>query len=534
MNAAVRLHFAAKAVCIVIGILLLLAYLPVTAADPDPCAGLLSAEQLLLLPDAPTTLVSAENIAATISLPGHCRVRGYVAPQVNFELRLPVDWNGKFLMQGCGGLCGRIPGAACDDALARNYAVVATDLGHQAPSFQALWALDNLRAEIDFAYRGTHVVAVAAKALVNLFYSRPPSYSYFRGCSTGGRQGLVEAQRFPQDFDGIIAGAPVLNETATAALHLIWSGRANLDANRQPIMSAARVAEVQGAVVGHCDLLDGFQDGIIDDPRRCDWEAALRQCEEGDICVSAAELSVLRKFYDGPSNSKGELLLPGGLMPGSEYEWVPYFVGQDGPAVFHPDGPIKQLYQSLLFYRDPGPGHSAWEFNFDNDPQRLALMETFYTALNPDLRKFRDHGGKLIIYQGWDDVEVTPLNTIDYFETMQATMGGEEKTKEFARLFMLPGVAHCRRGPGADTVDWLTTLERWVEEGQMPDRLVAHHPLQQQSYMGLPRPRFPLPDDQYDWTRPVFPYPNVSHFGLSGDPADQRNWFRRPPASDNR
>ena len=486
----------------------------------DSCAALL-ANDYLDIPDAPTSITSAAVVADREDLPAHCLVRGYVAPQVNFELRLPVDsWNEKFLMQGCGGLCGRVAGASCDDALARDYAVVVTDMGHSGPSYEALWAYDNLDAEIDFAYRATHVVAVAAKALLADFYGRPHRFAYFRGCSTGGRQGLIEAQRFPKDFDGIIAGAPVLDETGTAALHLIWSGLANLDSDGGPILSPADVDNMAAAVIKLCDENDGFADGIIEDPRNCDWQAAVPRG------LAPEKRETLRKLYAGASDSRGRRLVPGGLMPGSEYEWVPNFVGRDGPQVFHPDGPVKQLYQFLLFLDDPGPDHSASEFDFDRDPARMALMEVIYSAKNPDLRNFRDAGGKLILYQGWDDAEVTPMNTIDYFETMRATMGGSEPTAQFARLFMLPGVAHCRRGPGADAVDWLTLLENWVERGDAPDQALAHHLVESQGYMGLPRLRYPLPEDSYDWTRPVFPYPDLARYSGDGPASDAANWQR--------
>lgn len=474
------------------------------------CRSLAGAAGLDSLPDAPTVVTAADELPAAGAVPSHCRVRGYVAPQVRFELRLPaLSWNGKLLFQGCGGLCGGISSPACDDALERGYAVVATDMGHQGPAFRALWALHDRQAEIDFAYRATHVVAVAAKALVSRHYGRGPAHSYFRGCSTGGRQGLISAQRFPGDFDGIIAGAPVLDETGTAALHLIWSGRANLDAGGEPILSAAQVARVRALVLAACDELDGSPDGIIDDPRSCDWRTAVPACAAGrgdDSCFTDAEIGVLDRLYGGARTSAGEPLVTGGLMPGSEYEWVPNFVGDDGPAVFHPDGPVSELYQALIFFDDPGPGHSAAAFDFDRDPPRLALIETLYSARNPDLRAFARRGGKLILYQGWDDAEVTPLNTVDYFETMQRTMGGAGPTRAFARLFMLPGVAHCRRGPGADAVDWLGYLEAWVERAEPPDLVTAHHLVEEQNYLGLPRPRFPLPADAYDWTREIEPY----------------------------
>lgn len=501
---------------------------PIEVPADTACSELLQAPGFLEIPDAPTTLVSAAVVPAKDGLPEHCEVRGYVAPQVNFELRLPITaWNGKFLMQGCGGLCGGINSAACDDVLARNYSVVMTDMGHQAPSFQALWAYRNLPAEIDFAYRATHVVAVAAKVIVDAFYGTLPRWSYFRGCSTGGRQGLIEAQRFPADFDGIISGAPVLNETGIAALHLIWSGRANLDDARVPILSVEQVAAVHQSVIAACDSSDGLTDDIIEDPRRCDWEAAVPKCSGSDAgvdCLSVAAIDTLRKLYGGAQNSAGEFLSPGGLMPGSEYEWVPYFVGQDGPATFHPDGPIKQLYQNLLFFVDPGPGHSAWEFDFDRDPPRLELMERLYSALNPDLQKFKARGGKLIIYQGWDDAEVPPMHTINYFETVQATMGGSIATAEFLRLFMLSGMAHCRRGPGADTIDWLTYLEQWVESDRPPASVIAYHQTTPQDYLGLPRPRFPLTRDAFDWARPVYPYPDVARFTGKGDLNEPSNW----------
>jgi len=479
---------------------------PLHAVAPVDCATLLR-QNFQSLPDALTTLSVAREVAATPELPAHCQVQGFVAPQVRFELRLPEPgrWNGKFLMQGCGGLCGEVEPATCDDVLARDYAVVVTDMGHQAQPWQSAWAYNNLPAEVDFAYRATHVVAVAAKAIIAARYGRPPARSYFRGCSTGGRQGLVSAQRFPGDFDGIIAGAPVLSETGVAALHLMWSGQANLDAAGRPILSAAKVAWVHRLVLAACD---GRSDGVINDPEACAWQPGDHQCpavSSGEECLTAAEVAVLRRLYDGARNSAGEPLFDGGLARGSEYEWVPNFIGKDGPALFAPGGPIQDLYRYLIFLPDPGPGSEA-RFNFDTDPPRLALMESLYTALNPDLSAFRNRGGRLLIYQGWDDIEVPPRLVTRYFDRMARAMGGPAATRDFARLYLLPGVAHCRRGPGADTVDWLAVLERWVEQGQAPEAVTAYHLTKEQNYRGLPRPRFPLDSADYDRTALIPPY----------------------------
>ena len=469
------------------------------------CAALLR-QSFANLPDSPTTISSARHVPASADLPAHCQVQGFVAPAVNFEVRLPDHWNGKFLHQGCGGLCGTVQPATCDDALARNYAVAVTDMGHQGKPWQSAWAYNDLPAEIDFAYRATHVVTVAARAIISSHYGRPASRAYFRGCSTGGRQGLVSAQRFPGDFDGIIAGAPVLDETGVAALHLMWSGQANLDAQGQPLLRPVHVELLRTAVLQACDAKDGKRDGILDDPRRCTFDPVALACP-GDVtsenCLTAGQQSAVRKLYEGARNSRGELLFAGGLSRGSEYEWVPNFVGRDGPAVFDPAGPISELYRYLIFMPDPGPDAQAAVFNFDADPPRLALMETLYTAQNPDLSAFRARGGKLILYHGWDDAEIPPALMLRYFERVQRTMGGAKAAGAFARLFMLPGVAHCRRGPGADTADWLTYLERWVEQGKAPDAVDTFHLTMEQDYLGLPRPRFPLPATGFDRVKPI-------------------------------
>lgn len=509
------------------------------ARQPDanpatPACRAVMLQDFTTLPDAVTAIQTATVIAPKGDLPEYCRIEGYVSPRIGFEVRLPTTtWNGKFMMQGCGGMCGKLNMEAAEDSLVRGYAVVNTDLGHRGESFIATWAYNDIQAEIDFGYRATHVVATAAKAIVGAYYGKPPSYSYFNGCSTGGRQAMVQAQRFPYDFDGIISGAPVLNEIGDGILHLLWSARANADKDGNPIMDARKIPMLRKAVMAKCDKLDGLEDNILQDPRACDFKPEELQCKgkENATCLTAAEVSVVNKIYDGAKNSKGDLLFPGGMARGSEYEWSPAFVGANTPdgkktngLALAPSSMIYQFAQYLTFFNDPGPGYNPMSYDWDRDPQRLMLTETFYNAQNPDLRKFKANGSKIILYHGWDDLEIPPGLSLDYYETAARTMGGYEATREFFRLYMVPGMAHCRRGPGADGLDVITAIENWVEKGQAPDALPAYKMAKDQPYNGLPRLRFPLKPEDYVWVRPVYAYPDVATWDGKGDWKDPASW----------
>lgn len=512
---------------------------PTTTPAAARCAAILR-QDFTQLPDATTAIQSAAVVAPERDLPEYCRVGGVVSPRIVFELRLPTTrWNGKFLMQGCGGMCGALNMAAAEDSLVRGYAVVNTDMGHAGAGFIATWAYNDRQAEIDFAYRATHVVAVAAKAIVAAYYGQAPAYSYFNGCSTGGRQGMVQAQRFPDDFDGIVAGAPVLNEIGDGTLHLLWSARANIDAAGRPIIDARKLPKLRGAVMAKCDMHDGVKDNVLQDPRRCGFAPEEMQCKgkERPDCLTAAEVAAVKRIYEGAHNSKGEKLFPGGMARGSEYEWSPAFVGPtraDGTrtpgAILDRSSMIYQFTQYLTFFDDPGPGYDPMTFDWDRDPPRLMLTETLYNAQNPDLRKFKAAGKKLILYHGWDDMEIPPGLSVDYYDTVVNTMGGLEATRDFFRLFMIPGMAHCRRGPGADGFDPVIALEAWVETGRAPEFILTHKMVKDQPYAGLPRLRFPLKREDYTWTRPVYAYPDVTLYDGDGDWQDPANWVpQRPP-----
>ncbi len=449
------------------------------AAD-DACTALATA----LVPGA--TIKSAAAIAATGDLPAHCRVQGTIPQAIRFELRLPLaGWNGKFYMAGCGGFCGSLeadrPGVvnALNHGLRRGYASATTDSGHTGTSVtDGRWALDNPAAEADWGWRSVTETTRVSRDLVRAFYGRPASRSYFSGCSTGGRMGLMAAQRFPHDFDGIIAGAPALDYTGLVATQLAWIVQANTAADGSEILDRAKVPLITKAVLETCDGIDGQRDGLIDDPRRCDWKPEQLQCKGAAAadCLTAREIGVLDHWYMPVTGGDGRIQYPGGVPKGSEPYWPVWLSGIPGsnaPALAGRFG--TDFLRYMAFVPDVGAEFDVRNYDFDRDPPRLATMARIYDATNPDLAAFRDRGGKLLVFHGWADPLVTPQRTIDYYDAVRATMGGAESTAQFARLFLLPGVDHCgiQPGPGAKSVDFdpLPALEAWVERNEAPATL---------------------------------------------------------------
>lgn len=488
-------------------------------------------------------LLSAADVPASGDLPAYCRVLGYVRPAINFEIRLPAEgWNGKFYEVGCGGFCGMLlsdaPGFtnAANYGLRRRYATATMDSGHWgAASPDGRWAYANPVAKVDWATRSVPEVAKLGKALVRAFYGRAQDHAYFAGCSTGGRMAAMEASRkaTAADFDGVIVGAPALDYTGLVATAFAWVVQANTWPDGKPILSAAKAKLAGDAAYAACDAKDGAKDGLIADPRRCDWKPAALQCKPGANsdadCLTAQEVGVLDKWYAGPRNSRGEALYPGGLPVGSEPNWGLWMFGAGPVPAFLPRF-AQDFLRYMAFEPDAGPTYEVRQFDFDRDPARLAAMAGLYNATtfdpahpdalgNTDFADFRQAGGKMIVYHGWADPLVTPFLTVAWYDAIARANGGADKARDFARLFMVPGMDHCginTAGPGiADTgIDPLTALERWVEQGEAPDALLATKADAQ---------------GHTAWSRPVCAWPMQAAYG-GGDPKEPGSFRCEAPA----
>ena len=454
-----------------------------------------------------------------------CRIDGTVLGNSGFMLDLPVHgWNGKYLQQGCGGACGVTAFYWCFDALKRGYACLGTDMGHRSGLADWRWARDDIPRKADFGFRATHAAALAGRAITHAFYAAPVSRAYFMGCSTGGRQAYTLAQRYPADFDGIVAGSAPHSESGSG-LQLAWSVRSNMDAQGGYILQAPQAHLLHDAVTRLCDMNDGVKDGLIGDPRRCHFDPGALACKPGDAgadCLTAAQIGAARKMYAGPHDSHGQQIgTQGGLMPGSELNWIgDYMPRGDKPPQYV--GFMTSFFRNMAFDPSPPESWTLADLDFDRDPQRLGNSASLFDATNPDLRSYKARGGKLLAFQGWNDTSVVPSGTIDYYEAATREMGGHAALASFYRLFMIPGMRHCSsNSDGADVIDYLGALEAWVEKGQAPDRLVGHQVAWPAPVISTPV--FPVAPELIRKTRVAFPYPAEARF-LGGDADDPSRW----------
>jgi hypothetical protein len=465
--------------------------------------------------------ITATIVPAAAATPAHCRVTGLLSPEIAFEVSLPAKWSGRFYMIGNGGHAGE----AMDDAgrvaqrnqaLQLGFAFAQTNTGHDARKEPgATFVMSNPQKAIDYAYRAVHLTATTTKDIAKDYYGKAVSYAYWNSCSNGGRQGLIEAQRFPEDFDGIVANAPWVDQTGFT-IGAMWNQKALSDAAVTP----AKLTLVADKVMEKCDAIDGLKDGLIDDPRKCAFNPArdVPACKagtDGADCLTAAQAAAIAKVYSGPV-SKGKPFFPG-YMPGSEAVTAGLFGGGTGsgwlnvivstqPDAKPADFNLAEGTMRYLVNKPPKPDYDYKTFNFDRDIHLLDEWSKQADAKNPDLAGFKKRGGKLLMTYGWADSILQPMMGVNYYEQAVAKNGRE--TPDFFRLFMVPGMAHCGGGIGPDRNDAVTAMINWVEKGKAPNSIVASR----------------VVNNQVVRTRPLCPYPQVARYSGQGSIDDAANF----------
>jgi feruloyl esterase len=444
--------------------------------------------------------------AAFAQLPAFCRVSATLTPSkdsnIQMEIWLPENWNGKFLAVGNGGWAGTISLDAVAAGLRRGYAAASNDTGHSDPGAQFALNQDKL---IDFAYRAMHEMTVQSKTIVGAFYNRPPQLSYYQGCSTGGRQGMMEAQRYPDDFDAIIAGAPVYN-----MVHMnVTQTALQVDMLRNPerILPASKVTLVANAATNACDASDGVKDGIINNPRSCKFDPGVLACKAGDAadCLTPGQVESVRQLYSPVKLKSGHAAYPG-RAPGVETGWASRI-----PEVGKPVGALWGDMPRFVGHRDAS--WDAMSFDLDKDLALTLKNGSFIEASDPNLTKFKARGGKLLLWHGWADPGPAPDNTINYYDQAAKATGGSPD--DWMRLFLMPGVAHCGGGVGPDQADFLSAMERWREQGIAPAQITA-------SRTGGRNGLTPM-------TRPLCPFPQIAKYKGSGSTDDAASFVCAAP-----
>jgi feruloyl esterase len=468
-------------------------------------------------------------------LPAFCRVTAEVKPNADSDIKIEVwlpssGWNGKFRGQGNGGFAGEIDYRMLGLAVLQGYASAATDTGHAAEGTNATWALGHPEKIIDFAYRAIHEMTVVGKATTKAFYADAPQHSYFASCSNGGRQALMEAQRYPEDYDGILAGAP-----ANYWTHLLGAALWNAQSTTLDPASyipASKIPTIAKAVNETCDTKDGVADGVLNDPRQCHFDPAALLCKaaDSDSCLTQPQVTALKKLYQGPRDAKGQQIFPG-YEPGGEQGGGGWALWITGPA------PGKGLLFAFGngFFSDMVYDKPDWDYKQANLDESVAAADKKFAgvlnATETNMKPFESRGGKLIIYHGWNDSGISPLNTINYYESVESKMGKQD-TDSFLRLYMVPGMQHCGGGPGPDVFGQMgfsspndpqhnmyLALEQWVEKGAAPSTVIATKEAASGSVGGV------------KVTRPLCAYPQVAKYKGSGDTNDAANFAcGAPPA----
>ena len=445
-------------------------------------------------------------------LPAFCRVAATLKPTADSDIKIEVwlpaaarlegapgstAWNGKFLAVGNGGWSGNIDRNALAGGLRRGYAVASTDTGHEGGGGPWMASQEKL---IDFGYRAVHEMTAKAKAIVNAYYGNAARLSYFQGCSAGGRQGLKAAQKFPEDFDGIVAGAPALNTTGRA-IFAVYAAQA-LRKQDGSYIPSTKYPAIHRAVLEACDAKDGVKDDVLENPRACTWDPKTIECKAGTddaSCLTPAQVVAARGLYQPVKNTRTGKLIFSGLELGSEMGWSTFGGQQAFPIA-------TQMFQEMIF-KNP-----AWNYKMLNYDADMALVESIekgnINAMDANLQPFLSRGGKLIQYHGWADQQIPPGTSPEYYQSVVERLGGADKVKNGYRLFMVPGMGHCGGGDGTATFDMLAALEGWVEKRQAPDSIPASR----------------VVDGRADRSRPLCSYPQVASYKGSGSTDEASNF----------
>ncbi|WP_242617991.1 tannase/feruloyl esterase family alpha/beta hydrolase [Edaphobacter modestus] len=433
------------------------------------------------------------------SLPAFCRVAVILRPtadsEIHAEIWLPSSgWNGKYMAVGSGGWGGSLAYDAMAEALRRGYATSATDDGHTGPS--ASFIVGHPEKFIDFAYRAEHETTTEAKVLIKAFYGRPQRYAYWNGCSGGGREGLLQAYRFPEEFDGIIAGDPANVRRNAWAL---WLANETFKDSRD-FIPPAKYPMIHRAVLDACDAKDGLKDGLIDNPEGCHVDFTVLTCKAGDRpdCLTPSQVHTAQTILSPAKNSSGKVLFPR-LEPGTELRWGRLAGGPE------PDDLFLDQFRYVV-YQD-----AKWDwrtFDLERDSAKANAIDKDVDELDPHLAAFAKHGGRLLLYHGWADQQVAPGSTVDFYHSAAEMSGDPAHASEWMRLFMVPGMGHCSGGEGPDSFDKIAVIEDWVERGKSPERIVAAH------HTG----------GKVDRTRPLCPYPQVARYKGEGSIDEAENF----------
>jgi Tannase and feruloyl esterase len=483
------------------------------------CAQLAADPNFAGLQKFPTSIASGTVVPAnsTTGSPEYCDIQGMIAPQTHFDLKLPTTtWQGRYLQNGCGGYCGTVSSQSfpsCDATLGGDFAMATDDEGHSSEAGLGGGGLFGLSQDlrVQYGYASEHALSVVSKTIIDAFYGQVPNYSYYDGCSDGGREAMEVAERYPTDFNGIIAGAPEIIAGPLNAEQQTWDYAVNVGPDGNTILTADKLPALHAAVIKACGGDDGANDGIITDPRSCHFDPASIQCPAGtnnSSCLTAPQVKVVDEYYSGPTDPQGRKLYPGGVPYGSELGWTQFQI----PAATSNGVPVAgtksldyaglslpYLRYQLLAPGKVGPDPSQWQFT-DQDFQSMFPAANTFDAMSYNLKAFRAHGGKLIIWQGWSDNGIPPTGTVDYYENLENFMGGQSSTQKFARLFLFPGEYHCAPGYTNSSFDLVYPMVQWVEGSSAPSQIVASDTVNGTAL-----------------TRPVYPYPDIPKYNGSGD-----------------